>query len=173
MHSVNIQFHILLGELMEFVGEVSSKYQLVVELERFYPKAIRVVSEDEDLPKVAKQFGEVDRIWLVYKSPRSKKSEKFMLNVGRQRGRRLAQAQLGAGADNAKSIEILKSVARDLTRLTTAGMWIEAANGNVGFSKTARISEGATTAARTGKIDLVGIAFTQLFHVDPPAGIES
>jgi hypothetical protein len=166
MHSVNIQFHILLGELMEFVGEVSSKYQLVVELERFYPKAIRVVSEDEDLPKVAKQFGEVDRIWLVYKSPRSKKSEKFMLNVGRQRGRRLAQAQLGAGADNAKSIEILKSV-------TTAGMWIEAANGNVGFSKTARISEGATTAARTGKIDLVGIAFTQLFHVDPPAGIES
>src|SRR6266702_5887418 len=168
MPSVNIQFHILFEELIAFVNYVRSRYQLEIELEKFFPHAFRLVPLDADLAEEIKQFGQVDCFWLVYKSPRSKKAEKFMLAVGGKRGKRLAQAQLGAGTNKAKAFEVLKKIAADLKRRTTAGIWLVTAIGNVGYIKNDRISEGATNAARTGKIDLVDIAFNSSFHVDQP-----
>ena len=168
MPSVNIQFHMLFDELLDFVAYVSSQYSLGIELERFYPKAVRELHSDADLPAVVSDFGHVDRIWLLCKLPRSKKSERFMLNVGRQRDKRLQQADLGAGTNKAQAFEVLKKVASDLKRRTKGGIWVVNENGCVGYVKNFRISEGATKAARAGKIDLVGIGFTQLFQVDPP-----
>jgi hypothetical protein len=168
MSSVNIQFHMLLEEVIQFVREVSSRYQLEVELERFYPQAVRAVPVDGDLTEVINQFGQLDRIWLVYKTPKSKKAEKFMLNVGRKRGNRLAQAQLGARTNKAEAFEVVKKVAGDLKHRTNAGMWVVSESGSVGYVKNFRISEGATNAARAGKIDLVSPAFTQSFTLDRP-----
>jgi hypothetical protein len=173
MPSVNIQFHMLFEELIEFVSEISSRYQLEIEFEQFFPQAFRLVPLGADLPEEVRQFGKVDRIWLLCKPPRSKKSERFMLNVGRLRGKRLAQADLGAGARTAKGWEVLKKVATDLKRRTKAGIWVINENGCVGYAKDFRISEGATKAARAGVIDLVSIAFTQSFRVDPPEIEES
>jgi hypothetical protein len=170
MHSVNIQFHMLFEELVEFVSAVSTRYQLEIELERFYPNAVRLVSVGADISEEIRQFGQVDRFWLLYKAPRSKRAEKFMLNVGRQRGDRLAQAQLGAGADKAAAFEVLKRIASDLKRTTTAGMWLLTENGNFGYVKNARVSEGARNAALAGKVNLVGIAFSGSFRVIPPDG---
>ncbi|HEV3439704.1 MAG TPA: hypothetical protein VG122_20230 [Gemmata sp.] len=168
MPSVNVQFHMLPDELIQFVKEVSSRYQLEVELERFYPKALQTVPVDGDLTEEIEKLGQLDRIWLLCKTPKSKKAERFMLNVGRRRGNRLAQAQLGAGTNKAKAFEVLKKVAAELKRRTKAGIWLVTENGNVGYVKSARISEGATTAARAGQIDLVSPAFTQSYRVDPP-----
>jgi hypothetical protein len=168
MPSVNIQFHMLFNELIAFVRDVSSQYRLEVELERFYPKAVREVPFGADLAEEVCQFGQIDRFWLMYKSPESQKPERFMLNVGQQRGNRLAQAQLGAGTRKAKAYEVLKQVATDLQHRTMAGIWVITASGNAGYSKKFRFSEGAANAARAGDIELVGIAFTQSFRVDPP-----
>jgi hypothetical protein len=168
MPSVNIQFHMLFEELVEFVSEVSSTHQLEVELERWFPKTVRGVPLGADLAEEVRRFGHVDRFWLLYMTPESKKPERFMLNFGGQRGKRLAQSQLGAGTRKADAYEVLKQVAADLKRRTTAGIWIVTEAGNTGYDKKFRISEGATNAARAGKIDLVSPAFTQSFQVDPP-----
>ena len=166
MPSVNIQFHMLPTEFFQFVRDVSSWHDLDVELERYYPKELRLVPHGGDLIEEVNQFGNVDCIWLLYQTPKSKKTEKFMLAVGRQRGRRLAQAQLGAGTDKAKAFQILKKVVAELKRRTTAGIWVVGGGGNVGYAKNFRISEGAKEASRAGKVDLVSIVFTQSFHVD-------
>src|SRR5262245_60706968 len=145
MPSINIQFHMLLDEL---IGLVSSRYQLGVELEQFFPQAFRKVPLNADLIKEVKQFGQLDRIWLLYKTPKSKTPEKFMLNVGRQRGKRLGQAQLGAGTRKVKTFELLKKVATDLKRRTAAGIWVITETGKVAYVKGFRISQGAASATR-------------------------
>jgi hypothetical protein len=168
MPSLNIQFHMFFEELTEFVRDVSSRYQLEVELERFYPKAARVVPSGADLTEEIRQFGQVDRFWLLCKTPDSRKTDRFMLNVGEQRGDRLAQGQLGAGAHTDQAYQILKQVAVELKRRTTAGIWVVTEAGNVGYNRKFRISERATDAARAAEIQLVSDAFTQSFHVDSP-----
>jgi hypothetical protein len=168
MPAVNVQFHMLFEELVDFVADVRSRFQLGVELERWFPEVVREIPTDAELKDEIRQFGKVDRFWLLDKSPKSKKAERFMLNVGEQRGRRLSQAHLGAGTKKVKAFEVLKKVAAELKRRTTAGAWVVMANGNVGYTKNERISEGATNASRAGKIDLVGIGFTCSYHVDPP-----
>jgi hypothetical protein len=168
MPSVNIQFHMLPDELIEFVADVRSRYDLGVELERWFPKVVREVPPDADLIDEIRKFGEVNRFWLLYKSPNSKRPEKFMLNAGEQRGKRLAQAQLGAGTKKARAFQVLKKVAADLKRRTKGGIWLVTDVGKVGYINNERISEGAANAARAGKIDLVGIAFTSCYYVDQP-----
>jgi hypothetical protein len=167
MQAVNVQFHMLFDELVEFVAEVCSRYQLDVELERFFPTVFHLVPRAANLVEEISRFGDVDRFWLLYKAPRSKKPERFMLNVGRQRGNRLAQAQLGAGARRPGAFKVLQSVARELKRRTTAGVWIEAPLG-IGYTKGYRISPGAANASRAGDVELVSMVFTQSFHPDPP-----
>ena len=173
MHSLEIQFHMLFDELTEFVRDVSSRYELEVELERFYPKAARTIPSGADLTEEVRQFGQVDRFWLLCKTPDSRKAERFMLDVGGQRGNRLAQAALGAGANTDEAYQILKQVAVELKCRTTAGIWVVTEAGNVGYNKKFRISEGATNAARAGEIQLVSVAFTQSFLVDQPKIDES
>ena len=173
MHSVNIQFHMLFEELVSFVADESARYQLEIELEQFFPQAFRIVPLGADLIGEIKQFGQVDRFWLLYTSTKSKMAEKFMLNVGRQRGNRLAQSQLGAGARKAMAFEVLKHVARDLKMRTSAGLWVIGETGIGGYVKNFRISEGATDASRSGEIELVSPVFTQSFHVDRPEGVKS
>jgi hypothetical protein len=158
----------LIEELTEFVRDVSSRYHLDVELERFYPKAARLVPSGADLSEEIRQFGQVDRFWLLCKTPDSPATERFMLNVGRQREERLAQGQLGAGAHTDQGYQILKEVAAELKRRTTAGIWVVTEAGNVGYNKKFRISQGATNAVRVGEVDLVDPAFGGSFHVDPP-----
>jgi|SRR6516164_194809 hypothetical protein len=118
MRSVNIQFHMLFEELINFVSTVSSRYRLQVELERFYPKASVQLPLGTDLAEEVGRFGHVDRIWLLYKPPKSRNTERFMLNVGRRRDIRLEQAQLGAGAKVPEANEVLKKVALDLKHRT-------------------------------------------------------
>ncbi len=168
MPSVNIQFHMLFEELIDFVGDVSSRYRLEVELEQWFPERARQVPFGADLPKEVRHFGHVDRIWLLCKPPRCRKFERFMLNVGRLRGKRLAQADLGAGTHKAEAFKVLKKVAQDLKKRTTAGIWVITETGNVGYNKSFRFSRGAAKADRTGEVELVSIAFTQSFRVDPP-----
>jgi hypothetical protein len=173
MPSLNIQFHMLFDEVAEFVRDIRSRHQLEVELERFYPKAVRVVPADADMAEEIRQFGQVDRFWLLCKTPNSQKKERFMLNVGRERNNRLAQGALGAGAHTVQAYQILKQVTAELKRRTTAGIWVVTEAGNVGYNNKFRISEGATNAARAGKVQLVSEAFTQSFFVDPPEIEES
>ncbi len=163
----------LFDELLDFVAHVSSQNSLGVELERFYPAAVRELPLGTNLIEEVRQFGQVDRFWLLCRTPKSRKVERFMLNVGGQRGKRLAQAQLGAGTDKAEAFEVLKQVAADLKRRTTEGIWVVSETWVVGYVTKFRISEGATNAARAGRLDLVSPAFTQSFHVDPPGKEES
>jgi hypothetical protein len=173
MRSLDIQFHMLFEELTEFVRDVSSRYPLDVELERFYPKATRLVPSGADLSEEIRQFGQVDRFWLQCKTADSRKSERFMLDVGEQRGNRLAQAALGAGVHTDQGYQILKQVAAELKRRTRAGIWVVTETGNVGYNNKFRISEGAEKASRAGEIQLVSVAFTQSFLVDQPKSEES
>jgi hypothetical protein len=173
MRSLNIQFHMLFEELTEFVRDVSSRYHLDVELERFYPKAARLVPSGADLSEEIRQFGQVDRFWLLCKTPDSPTTERFMLDVGRQRGDRLAQGDLAGGARTDQAYRILKQVAAELKRRTTAGIWLVTEAGNVGYIKKDRISERAANASRAGEIDLVGVGFTCSYHVDQPEIEES
>jgi hypothetical protein len=142
-------------------------------LERFYPKAARVVPSGADLSEEIRQFGQVDRFWLLCKPPDSPTTERFMLDVGLQRGNRLAQGALAAGARTDQAFQILKQVAVELKRRTTAGIWVVSEAGNVGYNRKFRISEGAANASRAGEIQLVSVAFTQSFLVDPPKIEES
>jgi hypothetical protein len=168
IRSLNIQFHMLIDELIDFVSEVSSRYQLQVELERFYPKMAHELPLSADLTEEVRQFGHVDRIWFLYKTLKSKRTEKFMLNIGRQKDNQLEQSQLGAGARTEEGYEILKRVAHDLKHRTAAGVWVIGATGHVGYYKKFRISERAAKTARAGKVELTGIGFELSFRVDPP-----
>ncbi|MCE5327222.1 MAG: hypothetical protein LLG01_12510 [Planctomycetaceae bacterium] len=171
--SINIQFHMLLDEMIDFVAAVSKEYSLSVDLERWGPsQANREVSPEEDLVVAARDFGHIDRIWLLYRSARMRKPERFMLNVGTFRGKELSQAQLGAGTDKKGAFEILKRIAAELRRRTTAGVWVVSPTGHAGFTKAFRISPGAAAASRAGQIELKNIAFGQLMTVDPPTELD-
>jgi intein/homing endonuclease len=101
-------------------------------------------------------------------NPETKEQERFMFNVGRLRGNRLAQADLGAGARTDEGYQVLKGIARELKRRTKPGVWVIGETGNVGFAKDFRLSKGAKDASRMGEVQLVSLAFTQLFVPDPP-----
>jgi len=163
----------LFDELVKFVVDVCLRLNLEVELERYFPNVFHLVPRAANLVKEIKEFGKLDCFWLVYKSPRSKKPEKFMLAVGRQRGNLLAQAHLGAGASTEQGYKVLKQVARDLKKHTKAGLWAMSGTGEIAFVKQVRISEGATIAARAGKVVLANITFGPSFFVDPPVGEHS
>src|SRR5262245_7729778 len=116
MPRVNVQFHMLLDELIDFVGDVSSRYSLAVELEKFFPTRVRLLPCGAKLNLETSRFGHVDRIWLLCKPPRCRKFERFTLNIGRLRGNRLEQSDLGTGTDKAEAFKVLKKVARHLKR---------------------------------------------------------
>ena len=168
MKSLNIQFHMLYDELINFVADVCVSNSLSIELERWHPKVVREVSLIADLHEKVRDFGKVDRIWLRFKPRGYRKAEHFMLNVGNMRGNRLAQCQLGAGASNSEAYEVLKHVAKELRRRTPPGVWVITAIGTVGYTKRFRVSRGAAAASRAGEIELVDIAFGQSFRVDEP-----
>jgi hypothetical protein len=159
----------LFDELVDFVAGMMARYSLAVELERFYPAGSHTVLAAADLAGEIARFGHVDRVWLLCK-PRTRKPERFMLNVGRVRGKRLEQAQLGGGTEKREAFAVLKKLAADLKRATTAGVWVVNQTGTVGYAKTFRISPGAAAAARAGTVTLTAPGATQRFFPDPPAG---
>ena len=168
MPAVTIQFHMLFEELVAFVAEMRTRHNLGIELERWFPNKAHEVPQDADLAKEVRRFGHVDRIWLLCKPPRHRKIQRFMLNVGNLKGNRLNQAHLGAGTDNLEAFKVLKKVARDLKKRTTAGIWVIGATGVVGYDKISRTSPGAAKASRAGDIELVQFGTTGSFSVDPP-----
>jgi len=170
MPAVTIQFHMLFYELTDFVAELMCQFSLDVELERFFPKKVRIVSADQDLAKKIATFGHVDRIWLLCKPPRCRKFERFNLYVGRVKSDHLEQSHLGAGTEKAEAFKVLQKIARQLKKRTTAGIWVRGETGQVGFAKNFRFSPGAAEVQRTGKMKLTAIGFGQSFHVDPPRG---
>lgn len=159
----------LLDELVNFIEEIRSQLNLEIELERFYPKASQVVRSTAILKTEVEKFGDVDRFWLLYKPRDYKVPERFMLNVGIQKGKRLSQAQFGAGTDRSAAIEVLRKIVAELKGRTSAGIWVIGETGIAGFVKEFRISEGAKKASQAGNIELVSSAFTQSFQVDKPA----
>jgi hypothetical protein len=94
--------------------------------------------------------------------------ENFNLNVGRLKDNRLEQSHLGAGTDKAEAFKILKKIAYQLKKRTTASVWVITCTGNVGFTKIFRVSRATADAARAGKVELTCLGFTQSFRVDPP-----
>lgn len=168
MYSVNVQFHMLLDELISMIAELAARHSLAIELERWHPKATSNMSAGTDLAAKARAFGRVDRIWLLYMPRHSDTVERFMLNVGNLRGNRLGQAQLGAGARTKEALGVLKEIAAELRRRTRAGLWVVTATGHVNFTKMFRISDRAADAARSGQIQLTDIAFGQDMYVELP-----
>ncbi len=150
MPGVTVQFHMLFDELIDFVADMMARYSVAVELERFFPTTTHVVTSSSDLSNEIFRFGHVDRMWLLCKPPRARKYERFNLLVGRQKGRELRQSHLGAGTDKAEAFKILKKIAYQLKKRTIAG-------NEFGTLKIFRVSSGAADAARTGKLELMGI----------------
>jgi hypothetical protein len=169
MPHVSIQFHMLFGELVEFVADVMARYSLAVELERFFPKTTTVVAMDGNFAAEVARFGHVDCLWLLCKPPRCRKYERFYLQVGRVKDDQLEDSQLGGGTDNLEALKILKQVAQQLKKQTTAGIWVISQTGNTGFQKSFRYSAGAAKASRAGRLKLTSTGFTQTFCVDQPA----
>lgn len=153
MPGVTVQFHMLFDELVDFVGEMMTRFSLAVELERFFPTTTRLVTMPADLADEITRFGHVDRMWLLCKPPRARKYERFNLLVGRQKGRKLEQSHLGAGTDKAEAFKTLKKIAYQLKKRTIAGT-------EFGTLKIFRVSPGAANASSTGKLELTGIGGT-------------
>ncbi len=168
MPAVTVQFHMMFDELVDFVADMMRDYSLGVELERFFPTTTRVVTTASELTDEITRFGHVDRMWLLCKPARARKYERFNLNVGRLKNDRLEQSHLGAGTDNPEAFKILKKIAYQLKKRTTAGVWVIGCTGNVGFTKTFRVSPTTAEATRAGKVELTCLGFTQSFRVDPP-----
>jgi hypothetical protein len=158
----------LFDELVDFIGEMMVVHSLAAELERFYPKTTRTVTSPAVLTDEIARFGHVDRFWLLCKPPRSRKYERFCLNVGRLKRGQLEESHLGAGTDKPEAFKVLKKIAYQLKKRTTAGIWVTTCTGNVGFTKNHRISPTTADAARAGKVELTCLGFTQSFRVDPP-----
>jgi hypothetical protein len=168
MPAVTVQFHMLFDELTDFIADAMRDHSLAVELERFFPTTTRVVTTPADLPAEITRFGHVDRIWLLCKPARARTYERFNLSVGRLKSNRLEQSHLGAGTDKPDAFKILKQIAHQLKKRTAAGVWVIGCTGSVGFMKAFRVSPATADAARTGKVELTGLGFTQSFRVDPP-----
>ncbi len=172
MPGVNVQFHMLFDEMVVFVADMSAKYQVAVELERFFPKpeTVLIVPVGADLREEVKQFGHVDRFWFLCQPARLKQPVYFALYAGHFRDCQLAQAQFGSSTEKVTAFAILKKIAADLKRRTNAGIWVTGMTGITGYAKQFRVSEGATNASRSGKIRLVLHIDGQTFHVDAPEG---
>src|SRR5262249_3009867 len=154
---VNIQFHMLFEEALEFVREVSHRHGLEVELERWHPKARRAVPSGAELRDEVEQFGPVDQFWLLYPPPGARKPVEFTFQTARMRNNGLPQYQFGGLTSNAGAAEVLQEIARDLKACTAAGVWVTMATGRVHLNKKFRVSPGAAEAARAGKVRLVGL----------------
>ncbi len=168
MPAVTVQFHMLFDELVDFIADMMRDHSVGVELERFFPTTTRVVTTPTKLREEIARFGHVDRMWLLCKPARARNYERFNLIVGRLKDNRLEQSHLGAGTDKAEAFKILKKIAYQLKKRTTAGVWVISCTGNVGFMKIFRVSPATADAARAGKVELMSYGFTQSFRVDPP-----
>lgn len=169
MKSINIQFHMLPTELLSLVDDVRRKYVLDVELEAWSPHRSKVVTATESLVSAVEQFGETDRYWFIVKKGKSNGTDKLMLNAPTFRGKRLNQADFGAGAKSPEGQEILKGIAEELRSRTSPGVWVVGEFGGVSaFAKSFRISKAAAAASRSGEVELSGIGFVQRFYPDKP-----
>lgn len=155
MPGVTVQFHMLFDELVEFVADMMIRHSLALELERFFPKTILIVTSPGDLSDEIIRFGHVDCMWLLCKPPRARKYERFYLSVGRQKGRKLEQSHFGAGTEKAEAFKTLKKIAYQLKKRTIAGT-------EFGTLKIFRVSPGAANALSTGKLELTSIGGTPL-----------
>ncbi len=147
MPCVNVQFHMFFDELIDFVADMMTQHSLAVELERFFPTTTHVVTSSDSLSAEMNRFGHVDRMWLLCKPPRARKYEKFNLLVGRQKGRKLEQSQLGAGTNKAEAFKTLKKIAYQLKKRTLPGT-------DFGTLKIFRVSPGVASAVKSGKLEL-------------------
>lgn len=168
MRTKNIQFHMFILEVLDFAAEMSLRYGLEIELERFFPATTVRVPSGTDLKEAVVGFGHVDRLWFLYQPSHSRRIERFMLNVGRCRNTQLEQSQFGGGTNDVEVYDTLRKVSRDLKARTKAGVWVVGGTGNVGYAKAFRISEGVLHAVRSGEIELTSIGFLQSFRVDNP-----
>jgi hypothetical protein len=165
---VNIQFHMLPDEVLDFVDVVRARFALMVVLEKWFPDWTREVPPERDLRKSFHKFGPLDRMWLQYRPPRCRKSESFCLNMPKFRSNRLLQGQLGGGTEKPAAFKVLTQIAREFKKRAKAGAWVVTEAGNIGYCRDFRISPGATAASRAGEIELVSMGNTQSFHVDEP-----
>jgi hypothetical protein len=165
---VNIQFHMLPEEVIDFVDEVRARFSLTVELEQWFPDVACNVPPAEDLKHEVQKLGTIHRIWLLYRPPRCRNYERFALNMPTFRSNRLLQGQFGGGTEKAAAFKVLSQIARALKKRAKAGLWVVTEQGNIGYSRDSRVSEGAMSASRAGKIELVSFANTQSFRVDEP-----
>jgi hypothetical protein len=169
MPNLNVQFHMLLDESIDFLSDVRAHLSLGIELEQWHPKEVHAVLERHDLATQWRKFGRVDRVWLLFTPRKARRAVRFMLNVGGMRGKRLAQSQFGGGTDNIEAFLTLKKLAANLKRRTTTGVWVTSISGHVGRSRTYRISPAAASAARCGDVELADIAFAgQTMSPDGP-----
>jgi hypothetical protein len=167
--SINVQFHMLPEEIANFAAGVSNTLKLDIELEKLTSRSVTKLPRDGDLKAaLISQMPATDRIWFVTDSVDPDQIERFMLNVGRQKGDQLAQSQLGAGAKSARGHALLKKLAAELTAQTKDGCWVVSEAGNIGMSKMSRLSEGAIKASRAGKLVLRSAIFTQYYSIDKP-----
>jgi hypothetical protein len=167
MPGISLQFHMLPEEQWAFVDEMRAKHGLGVILERFWPKAALDVAPGNGLAEAVARLGKVDLVLFTYLPPRCRKPHGFNLHLGLVRHGRLEQAHLHGGSDNAAAFAMWKRLAAELKRRTTAGVWVTAAQGNVGYSKD-RISPGAAAADRAGELELTMGGTVLRYTADEP-----
>lgn len=171
MSRININFHMLPDELLQFAVDIMNHYPLSAEVEQWHPKVQIRVDAGDGIVDAVRQLDKLHRIWLIFNNEASS-CDRIMINVGQRTDNCLQQSQMGADVKTPEAIKILKEIATKLRRRTTSGVWIMSESGSVGHSKSFRVSPAAARAARAGHIELKNLIFTQRILVDPPLNAE-
>lgn len=161
MASINIQFHGLPSEIIDFAEECARDYELNPVIVQLFPEFKAIFDEDINLRSSINKPTQIDQIHLLVTKPDmsindymmflDKNPDKLVFSIGKYDNERLTESALSGITDNPELFDIWKKIGRKLKAITLTGAWvINPESGNKSFYKNHRYTIAAKKAFEDG-----------------------
>lgn len=174
MAKINVQFHGLPKELIEFVKACAIEHKLISVGMIFFPdfKTYKIgdYSALQDIEKINRICLSITEPDLSAKSVvefSRKNPDCLSLSIGKYDNEGLGESGLGAQTDNKEALKIWRQIVKKLKAITLAGAWVVSPHtGAKTFNKNHRYTEAAKKVADEG-ITIKPIAGWNHFLLEP------
>jgi len=177
MGKVSLQFHGESSEILDIVAGWARDWKLDIVLERLFPDYSAVLLANRDVRKVAAELGDVRRVVLGVTALNlsgcpteevvTQNPDCMTLTLGKRTEDALRESALAARTDNPESLQIWRTLAKQLRASMRRGAWVvNPHSGARGFVKNHLYTAGAEQLASTGVRMLAFAGWNEFEFID-------
>lgn len=178
MSAINVYFHALPEEQLKILHQWLSIHRDVLVVVMYWLDEFKLIELGSitSFDEVFETHGIPRRIGLGFESPNTEVESAYefmrdnlnwvLWDIGEMNSERLKESQFSASTDNSTHGKTWTSLATQIKKATTAGMWvINPQTGTKQFYKQCRFSPGAASFFKSGK-KLIAVAGWNYYEID-------